>query len=113
MRRTRHQERNEVHADYRAWLARQPCAICSLEPVQLAHVGSGGTGLKHGDDDQCVPLCYFCHCDHDETKGRFARPFFVDKPTWRGLIAAWDATQVAAHRGRFEARGVREVGVPF
>lgn len=100
---TRHQERNQDHAEYRSWLARQPCAVCQHHEVQLAHVGIGGTGLKHGDDDQCIPLCYPCHCDHDETKGRFTRPFFVDKYTWRDLMSRWNEAQVAVHRGRFEA----------
>ena len=110
---TKHQERNAVHADYRSWLALLPCCICGEHVVQLAHVGAGGMGLKHGDDDQCIPLCYPCHCDHDETKGRFERPFFIDKQTWRMLIARWDETQVAAHRGRFEARNVPDGEIPF
>jgi hypothetical protein len=112
---TKHQRANVEHAEYRAWLATQPCCICGATEVQLAHVGIGGTGLKHGDDDQCIPLCLNHHVGHDATCGDFKRPFFLDKYTWRDLMGRWDATQVAAHRGRFEAREImlRTTGIPF
>lgn len=127
---TRHQERNQVHAEYRAWLATQPCAACRHDGVQLAHCGVGGVGLKHGDDDQCIPLCgphwvtnpYLdeagvmtpgCHFEHDNTRGAFARPSWADKFLWRFFVQDWERIQVAAHRGRFEARNVTSADCPF
>lgn len=111
---TRHQERNQVHADYRAWLATQPCAICKADGVQLAHCGVGGAGLKHGDDDQCVPLCPRCHFEHDNTRGLFARPIWADKFLWRFFVQDWERVQIAAYRGRWEARNVDAQGeCPF
>jgi hypothetical protein len=113
VKRTKHQVRNEIHAEYRSWLATQPCCVCFAPCEQLAHCGVGGMGLKHGDDDQCLPMCRRCHSDHDETKGAFVRPFFIEKPEWRSRIAAWDAHQVAVHRERF-ATGVDDAqGIPF
>lgn len=111
--RTKHQEANVERREYVSWLHTQPCAVCNGLCMQLAHCGVGGMGLKHGDDDQCLPMCIFCHDDHDNTKGAFIRPFFIDKPEWRMLIARWDAHQVAVHRGRFEARNVGMQVVPF
>ena len=111
---TRHQERNQVHAEYRAWLATQPCAVCGAYGVQLAHCGTGGVSLKHGDDDQCVPLCPACHFEHDNTRGKFARPVWSDKFLWRFFVQDWERVQIAAHRGRWEARNVDAQGdCPF
>lgn len=102
---TRHQERNaEKHSEYRAWLATQPCCICGSHDVQLAHVGGVGVGLKHGDDDQIVPLCRECHENHDQTKGDFERPCWLTKAQWRLVIQEWERAMVAAMRGRWEAR---------
>lgn len=111
---TRHRERNQVHAEYRGWLATQPCAVCGASGVQLAHCGVGGVGLKHGDDDQCVPLCPACHSDHDNTRGKFVRPVWLDKYNWRFVIQGWEAVQIAAYRGRWDARNVDAPGpCPF
>jgi hypothetical protein len=110
---TRHQKQNTIHQEYRAWLARLPCAVCSADGVQLAHCGIGGTGLKHGDDDQCLPLCPACHFDHDNTRGKFARPVWADKYLWRFFINEWERVQIAAYRGRFEARNITSGQCPF
>lgn len=44
-----------------AFAASQPCAARHLGPcrgpVQVAHVGKGGMGLKHGTPMQTLPLC--------------------------------------------------------
>jgi hypothetical protein len=116
MKRTKHQQRNEDFAEYRAWLATQPCCLCGIGGVQLAHVGVGGMGLKHGDDDCCIPLCPHCHRDHDSTDGVFRRPKWVPKDPWRQAMREWDEIQIAAHRGRFEARRLVTddgFGIPF
>jgi hypothetical protein len=112
-RRTKHQEANMDHAEYRAWLATQPCCLCGIEGVQLAHVGVGGMGLKHGDDDCMVPLCPHCHRDHDSTDGVFRRPKWFPKDPWRQAMREWDEIQIAAHRGRFEARNVANEDMAF
>jgi hypothetical protein len=107
---TKHQGRNQVHAEYRAWLANQPCAICGAHGVQLAHCGIGGMGLKHGDDDQCAPLCRAHHEDHDQTKGDFARPRWLTKAQWRLVIQEWDAQAVLVYRAQFDARNTAPAG---
>lgn len=114
-RRTKHQERNAEHREYVAWIHTQPCAACGTrQNIQAAHVGQGGTGLKHGDDDQAIPLCIVCHQDQEQSRGQFKRPAWADKYTWRAFVADWYAVQIAAHRGRFEARNVAAQGaVPF
>lgn len=105
-RRTKHQVRNEEHAEYIAWLHTQPCAACGYvgEEIQAAHVGVGGTGLKHGDDDQAIPLCGphwerraamdmqspmpfvpGCHFDHDNCHGQFR---LMDRPQRRATYRA-------------------------
>lgn len=111
--RTKHQEANQQHAEYRAWTAQQPCCNCGAYAVQLAHVGQGGMGLKHGDDDQVVPMCPACHFDHDNTRGNFARPVDIGKYQHREAMRTWDTVQVALHRGRFEGRNVIKLAVPF
>lgn len=104
---TRHQERNQKYAEYRAWLANQPCAVCGARNVQLAHVGIGGTGLKHGDDDKCIPLCSpGCHEEHDNTRGKFMRPIWLSKYTWRAVVAGWGSAQITMLRARFKARNI-------
>lgn len=44
-----------------AFAAEQPCAARHLGqcrgPVQVAHVGKGGMGLKHGTPMETLPLC--------------------------------------------------------
>ena len=109
------------YADYRAWVTTQPCAACGTRKnVQAAHVGIGGMSLKHGSDAEVIPLCgphIFsrwidkakghalartvpgCHAEHDQCAGQFLL-------MTREQRRAWDAHQVAVHRGRFEARGV-------
>lgn len=111
---TKHQERNAAHSDYVAWVHARPCAACGYrgEAIQAAHVGQGGTGMKHGDDDECIPLCgprfpdepVFgammlpgCHADHDQCRGQWR--LFT-----REQRQEWDADQVAIHRAQFETR---------
>lgn len=122
---TKHQRANVEHGEYIAWIHTQPCAACGTrQNIQAAHVGRGGMGMKHGSDAEVIPLCgprvvfeaFFsityggCHADHDQLKGSFR---IVLNWSSRASIRDWDATQVAAHRGRFEARFVREWDVPF
>ncbi len=113
--RTKHQLANVEHREYVAWVHTQPCAACGTrQNIQAAHVGRGGMGMKHGSDAEVIPLCgprfcecgceetiNGCHAQHDQRFGRFGSPTFM-----RGELRAWDAHQVAVHRGRFEARGV-------
>lgn len=124
MKRTKHQVANAQHAEYIHWLHDQPCAACGYvgEAIQAAHVGQGGMGLKHGDDDQAIPLCgphvHYedgygqwvpgCHVDHDQCCGQFR---LMDRAQRR----VWDGDQVAIHRARFEASQIvgRTRGVPF
>lgn len=120
--RTKHQERNEEHREYVQWVHTQPCAACGTrQNIQAAHVGRGGTGMKHGSDAEAIPLCgphgvadigmitnvtyCGCHVQHDEYFGRFRWP--------RLRLRAWDELQIAVHRGRFEARNVRNEDCPF
>ena len=112
-RRTKHQERNAEHADYIAWLHTQPCAACGTrQNIQAAHVGRGGTGMKHGSDAECIPLCGLrfydwglprasyigCHAAHDQRTGRFSPDEFTTSN-----LRAWNELAVAVHRGRYEA----------
>jgi hypothetical protein len=122
LKRTKHQVRNEAHADYIHWLHGEPCAACGYigEAIQAAHVGQGGTGLKHGDDDQAIPLCgphdvydeygvdlvVGCHVQHDQCLGQF-------RLMNRAQRRVWDADQVAIHRARFESRNENKRSVPF
>lgn len=42
---------------WREFVSQQPCIKCKLEgSSQAAHLGSGGRGIKSGDDT-CVSLC--------------------------------------------------------
>jgi hypothetical protein len=108
-RRTKHQARNEQNRPYVEWLHTQPCCACrTWQNIQAAHVGVGGMGLKHGDDDCAIPLCgprwldgrvlEGCHAQHDQRKGRFS----LDEYT-RAHLQEWDAQQIANHRARFLA----------
>lgn len=125
--RTKHQEANVQHREYVAWIHTQPCAACGTrQAIQAAHVGQGGMGMKHGSDAECIPLCgprtthghngvYSktidgCHQQRDQYKGQFSVGV-----NWssRTAIRAWDAHQVAVHRGRFEARNVGAQVVQF
>jgi hypothetical protein len=121
-RRTKHQENNVQHAEYLHWVHSQPCAGCGYvgEAIQAAHVGQGGTGLKHGSDAETIPLCgprrvewqlggtdyVGCHFHHDNCSGQFR--LFT-----REQRRTWDADQVAVHQGRFEARNEGVRVVPF
>jgi hypothetical protein len=123
---TKHQERNQEHAEYLAWIHTRPCAACGTRKnIQAAHVGRGGVGMKHGSDAETIPLCgprmmagefhgepqfysvQGCHADHDQCRGQF-------RLMTRAQRRAWDAHQVAVHRGLFEARNVDAQGeCPF
>lgn len=120
-RRTKHQVANEPHREYIAWLHEQACAACGTrQNIQAAHVGQGGTSLKHGSDAEAIPLCgpnhalYYgggkimvgCHFDHDNRRGQFR---LMTKPQRR----MWDADQIAIHRARFESRNERLRVIPF
>lgn len=137
-RRTKHQLANVEHREYLAWIHTQPCAACGTrQNIQAAHVGRGGMGMKHGSDAEVIPLCgprwvplgiggamvngveyvttshamvQGCHADHDQLNGHFSVG-----TNWssRDAIRQWDATQVVAHRGRFEALHVANEVVPF
>lgn len=124
---TKHQERNQEHAEYLAWVHTRPCAACGTRKnIQAAHVGRGGMGMKHGSDAEVIPLCgphwddvgssamladftYYpkvlqgCHSEHDQRSGRFAQQDLRD----------WDAHQIAVHRGLFAIRNVGAQVVPF
>lgn len=102
-RRTKHQERNVEHRDYVSWIHDQPCAACGTrQNIQAAHVGRGGMGLKHGSSAMFYNLNYRpavlpgCHADHDQCAGQ-------SRLMTREQRQAWDAHQIAVHRGRFEA----------
>ena len=68
-----------------------------------------------------IPLCgpHFCGCGcglvmngcHAAHDGRF-NEFGADIWT-RAELRSWDVTQIAAHRGRFEARNVTNEVIPF
>lgn len=122
---TWHQVKNAQHAEYVRWVHAQPCAACGYEgeAIQAAHVGVGGVGLKHGDDDKAIPLCGphltnwwqvasttvpGCHADHDQCRGQF-------RLMTREQRQRWDADQVAIHRARFEgAESAKRTGeIPF
>jgi hypothetical protein len=115
---TKHQARNVDHQEYVRWIHAQPCAMCGArENIQAAHVGRGGTGMKHGSDAEVIPLCGprwapgtvipGCHAEHDQFRGAF-KDWKLSR--WR----AWNDLQIAVHRGRFEARDVDKQGpVPF
>lgn len=133
-RRTKHQIANVDHAEYVRWVHEQPCAACgSRQNIQAAHVGQGGMGMKHGSDAEVIPLCgprwvdeevsrghsgvtyrlqavaRGCHAEHDQYDGFFKG--------WKlSRRREWDETQIAAHRGRFEARRLVTddgFGIPF
>jgi hypothetical protein len=122
-RRTKHQIANVDHAEYVRWVHEQACAACgSRQNIQAAHVGQGGMGIKHGSDAEVIPLCgphgfpvasagmvRGCHAEHDQYDGFFKG--------WKlSRRREWDETQIAAHRGRFEARRLVTddgFGVPF
>ena len=105
--RTKHQLANVEHREYLAWIHTQRCCGCGgdflPEAIQAAHVGRGGMGMKHGSDAETIPLCgpgaNDCHADHDQRRAGFSSEFMT-----REQLRAWDAHQVAVHRGRFEAR---------
>lgn len=106
--RTKHQLANVEHEERRAWTAAQPCiACCRPGPSQVAHVGVGGMGLRHGTDLDIVPLCSpGCHEDQEQTKGKFARPEGRSKSDHRFALRSLFDHWIAVHRGRFEARDV-------
>lgn len=122
MPRTKHQVANAQHADYVHWIHSQPCAACGYvgEAIQAAHVGTGGTGLKHGDDDCVIPLCTSrdfgdrdgpivgCHEQQGQYAGQFTRPKWATRVAWRAFINDWAVIQVAIYRSRFEAAGIME-----
>lgn len=120
-RRTKHQVANEPHREYIAWLHEQACAACGTrQNIQAAHVGQGGTSLKHGSDAEAIPLCgphaerrddavhmvTGCHIQHDQCLGQFR---LMTKSQRR----VWDADQIAIHRARFESRNEGLRSVPF
>lgn len=120
---TKHQAANVEHQDYVRWLHAQPCAACGYRggAIQAAHVGRGGTGMKHGSDAEVIPLCGprwrsgrivpGCHAEHDQLRGQFKIGINLSSRT---AIREWDAHQVTVHRGRFEARNVDAQGdCPF
>jgi hypothetical protein len=47
-----------------AFIATQPCMICShpAEPHHLLRAGGKGMGIK-ASDSHAVPLCHFCHME--------------------------------------------------
>jgi hypothetical protein len=113
-RRTKHQEANVEHAEYLTWIHDQPCCVCgTMQNIQAAYVGQGGTGMKHGSDAETIPLCgphgfpvaaagtaRGCHAEHDQFTGYFKG--------WKlSRRREWDEQQVAIHRGRFEASAGR------
>lgn len=114
-RRTKHQERNLEHRAYVEWIHTQRCAACgSRQNIHAAHVGRGGTGMKHGTDAETIPLCgphlcpcgcaktlSGCHFSHDNRCQHFGADVYS-----RAELREWDALQIAVHRGRFEARTV-------
>ena len=117
-RQTKHQLANLMHRGYVAWVASQPCCSCGTRTnVQVAHVGQGGTGMKHGSDAETIPMCgphwldnvmiEGCHVSHDQRKGRFS----PDQYEARHLIE-WRAHQVAVHRGKYEALGIIKATEP-
>lgn len=124
---TRHQERNQEHAEYIQWIHTQPCAACGYRgpAIQAAHVGRGGMGMKHGSDAEVIPLCgprlvieaFFpityggCHAAHDQLKEHFRIGL---NGSSRTAIREWATAQVVGHRKRFEARNVDAQGkCPF
>ena len=60
----------ERSAAYRAFLRKQRCISCSaapeFEPIQVAHTGPHGTGIKASDFD-AVPLCHKCHVSANDS----------------------------------------------
>lgn len=122
-RRTKHQLANVDHREYVEWCHTQPCAACGTrQNIHAAHVGRGGMGMKHGSDAEVIPLCGAngssfglpgCHADHDQYHGRFGGEFYETDAEWRARRRAWDAHQIAIHRGRFEARHIGEQDLPF
>jgi len=69
---------------YRAWIGTHPCAICCLTPgrpvpsgSECAHVGGK---RRHGDRENCVPLCHWHHIGELHTMGigSFSRKYKVN-----------------------------------
>jgi hypothetical protein len=47
---------------YMSWIATLPCAVCGVQPVDVAHVGDRAFGQKC-PDRQTIPLCRAHHLE--------------------------------------------------
>lgn len=82
---------------YKRFIRKQPCLIangCSHEPVEAAHTGPHGIGIKASDLD-CIPLCAYHHrrgtlSYHNLGEKRFLEHWGIDLEV-----------EIARLRGRF------------
>lgn len=139
--RTKHQAANAEHAEYLFWVHQQPCAACGArQAIQAAHVGQGGTGMKHGSDAETIPLCGPHWVTNDDAIVVDLLACEVIPPAGHRLLARevvpgchaehdgffghfkgwkladyrkWNDHQIAVHRGLFEARAAGTWECPF
>ena len=70
-------KKDKIDKKYREWIRTQPCvgpsckhAQCDIVAAHMRELGNGGTGSKPPDSD-LLPLCFYCHYDHDDGIGAF------------------------------------------
>lgn len=79
---------------YRAWVTRQPCAMCGKAPPSQCHHRTGAGLALRAHDHQSMPLCPLCHHDLHALSGRF-------KGWSRGQLRLWQEDKVNETRARY------------